>query len=208
MSTTAGKKVTRKERHRAEMSAKLETTLEKLEKEAAADATGEEPRHAPRHTEGNFWKDRKDEKKRTLFMGGIPAKFHQEDIKAIVDGVEDAEGSVEKVDFLDTKVPAFKQRVVKPRNAYVLFSTVDAAMAVQSRLDGFTVENTTLRVNFSADKSQRAVAIAKREGVMAPKQDYARRAGGGRGFGGRGRGFGGGRGVQRGRGGGGGGWSR
>uniref|UniRef100_A0A7S1M043 RRM domain-containing protein n=1 Tax=Neobodo designis TaxID=312471 RepID=A0A7S1M043_NEODS len=178
--SSAGKKVTRKERRRAELSAKLDQTLEKLER-VAASGTNEQPRHAARHTDGNFWKARKDEKKRTLFVGGLPPQFRQDDVKALIDAIEDAVDSVEKVDFLGSSVPAFKQKGAKPRNAFVSFATIDAAMATQQRLDGFTVEGSTLRVNFSADKQQRAVAIAKRDG--GDKHNFARR-GGGRGFGG------------------------
>jgi RNA recognition motif-containing protein len=200
--TEAGKKTSRKERRKQELSAKMDETLVKLEKAAVAAESGEGERHALRHTEGNFWKDRKDEKKRTLFFGGIPAQFKRDDIAALVDSVEDADGTLEKVDFIGSSVPEFKQRTAKPRNAFVRFSTVDAAMAVQQRLDGFTVEGSSLRVNFSADKQQRAVAIAKRDGGRGggrgggfggDKHQYARAAGGnsrGRG----GRGFGGGRG--------------
>jgi hypothetical protein len=126
-------------------------------------------RHDPKFANGTFWRDRKEKKKRTLFVGNMPARsFHKasaviELIRSVVEASEEASALdcsrlVEHVDFLGQKMGSVIH------HAYVTFSSIAAATVAHRLLDGLPVENQKLRVNFSGDKQMRSIAIKKRTG--------------------------------------------
>lgn len=208
---------TRKERKKLESQRKLERQMQRVAAESAravasaltvselqsqqstSDDTGASAtsgavaapnqRHDPKFANGTFWRDRKDKKRRTLFVGNLPATSTSANIITLIDAVvfdsQPSEGEatssslVESVDILPKK---FGSRVV---HAYVTFRTVEASEKAQRHLDGMEMGDNFLRVNNAADKQQRTVAIAKRNGSV---QQRGRGFGGGRGFSGRGRG--------------------
>jgi hypothetical protein len=126
-------------------------------------------RHDPKFSSGNFWRERKEKKKRTLFVGNLPARsFYKtsnviELVRSIVEASEesaklDCATLVEHVEFLGQKKGAMVH------HAYVTFASLPAATLAQQLLDGLPVERQTLRANFSADKQMRSIAISKRNG--------------------------------------------
>lgn len=215
--------LTRKERRRAETQRKLEKQISRLDADARrgsapvlddkpveggiaegdappSAATPEPPklRHDPKFFNGTFWKERKEKKKRTLFVGNLPLTSTPKTITALVDAVlassiaDDVEGvaMVEGVDILPKK---FGARVV---HAYVTLRSAEMIPEAIKLLDNLPIDNNNLRVNPADDKDQRDKAISKRTGSKHLPQWAP-----GRGFGrGRGTGFGRGRGAARGRG--------
>merc|ERR1711916_410991 len=142
-----------------ELSQRLEDMLAKL---AAVKSREENPdRHKIKHVNGSFWRERKEQKKRTLFMGGFPADYTAADVTELIHSVEGAAGAVQSVDFIGEKQVGQRKLQNRPRNAFVLLTSIDAAHAALS-LYGMKLGLTALRVNFSDDRSQRAAAIAKR----------------------------------------------
>jgi RNA recognition motif-containing protein len=167
----AGKKITRKDRKKAEASARLDATLHKLEAVAERakelEARGEtDVRHDLKHVTGTFWKERKEKKKRTLFVGALPSDTTTESLRSLIEGIEACEATVETIDFVGGSAPV--QRLKRPRNAFVCFTTLYAASAAQQALDGLQLGTTRLRVNFSADSNQRTKAIEKRSAPTKP----------------------------------------
>jgi hypothetical protein len=174
MAESGKKTATRKEKRKAELSARLDATLKKLEV-VAQRPTEDLSRHDPKHTTGTFWKERKEKKKRTLFFGGLHANATSSEIRELIESVEGAENGVESVDIVGQ---AKMMRFAKSTNAFVLFTTREAAFAAQQALDGFAISAASkLRVNFSDDHSQRAVAIEKRSvpAKRAARGNFTRR---------------------------------
>lgn len=171
--------MTRKEKRRAHLKASFE---KKLQRHNTREARIEElaskvsdktqaaaivdSRHNPKHFAGAFWKKRKDEKRRTLFIGNLPGSMTQEDVIDLIasslassgevkEGVQN-EKVVERVDFL-----ALGQK--KARNAYAVCASVEVAERVMPILNNYEIDRGQwLRCNFSADKEQRSIAISKR----------------------------------------------
>ena len=168
----AGKVSDRKARRKAELSEKLAKTLTRLEVAAKQADEGLEPRHDPKHTAGTFWKERKERKKRTLFIGGLPSNFKADDLNALLDSVSPGQAAAE-IDFVGGSLPDRKASQ-RPRNAFVLFHTSDEAHAAQTALNGFMIHGSRLRVNFSDDKAQRETAINKRSGLHDKRQFASR----------------------------------
>ena len=185
----------RKLKRQAMLHERLEKNLNKMKvRQQQAEASGIKDekgnpvlpdRHDPRHTTGTFWRDRKDAKRRTLFMGNLPLGYGQPQIRelassALSAATGDTENSdpVEDIDIIGKKKATGGP---PPRcvNAYVTFKTLEAAQHVCKQLDQHQLRTDvapgrpgsslhTLRVNFSADKTQRSVAIAKRPENQAP----------------------------------------
>lgn len=126
-------------------------------------------RHDPRWSNGTFWRTRKERRARTLFLGGIPTRMSQQDIKdfilTLLDSDSRAKGylqelggadAVEDVDFLPLK------HFTKLRHMYVTMRSVPIAECAALLLDGYRLEEQKLRCNFAADRSQRVIAIQRR----------------------------------------------
>lgn len=127
-------------------------------------------RHDPRFTNGSFWKKRKERRARTIFLGGVPVSFAEQNVKDFIESVLDADSAtaeyaqqlepgtslVESVDFLPLKFNA------KLHHMYVTMASVALAGCAVSKLDKYQLEKHRLRCNFAADKTQRAEAIRRR----------------------------------------------
>ena len=191
--------MSRKERHKYVLRQRLERQIAKINKSAPAPATRAEEgtaaaagdstdgealshdaahvaeanlvpvRHDPKFVNGTFWRERKEKKKRTLFVGNLPARsYHKassviELIRSVFESSEeggklDCSSLVEHVDFLGQKLGSIVH------HAYVAFTSLEAAQIAKRLLDGLPVESQKLRVNFSADKQMRTIAIKKRSG--------------------------------------------
>lgn len=159
-------------------------------------------RHDPRFTNGTYWRDRKERRGRTLFLGGLSARFTVEKVKEFISTVVDTDpGAVDYLAQLPEGTPVVESVDMlndnhsgKVRHMYVVMASVPLAFIASHKLDGMPMEQRNIRCNFAADKTQRAEAIKRR----GPEDGAARGRGGfggGRG-GGAGRGFG--RGVGRG----------
>lgn len=131
--------------------------------------TGTTPalRHDPKYINGTFWKERKDRKRRTLFVGNLPVTSTKGTIAELVDAVlganteeKSSDTAIDGIEILPVKYGA---RVV---HAYVTFKTLELSNTAQSLLSDLPVGPNKLRVNNAADKQQRAVAIAKRTGSV------------------------------------------
>lgn len=186
--------LTRKERRRRETAERLERQMRRLEaarhddgdredRDAAGgescpgpNETPRKERHDPRFQNGTFWKDRKEKRARTVFLGGIPVKqYNREDVEnfimstlrkdsasaAYLREVELEKGGVspiETVDFLPLK------RDAKVRNMYIRLASVGLAGCLAACLNGFSLQGKKLRCNFASDKAQREEAIRRRGG--------------------------------------------
>ncbi|KPA85564.1 putative RNA binding protein [Leptomonas pyrrhocoris] len=178
--------LTRKERHRWETSQRLERQMTRLSSTVAAvqqmmgDATAEgaqdavqlEPklRHDPKFAHGTFWRDRKEKRARTLFLGGIPSYFTVRQITDLISTVVDSDPNaadyvsqigkekdvVEEVDVLPVKHNS------KVKHMYVTMASVPLAGCAAAMLDRYEMEGRQLRCNFAADKTQREEAIRRR----------------------------------------------
>ncbi|KEG11058.1 putative RNA-binding protein [Trypanosoma grayi] len=128
-------------------------------------------RHDPKFKNGTFWRTRKEQRARTLFLGNMPARFTLQNVMDFVSSVVDAdpvlgdetgddaaEAVVESVDFLPTKPRA------KHRHMFLTLRSKEAAAHVTNLLDAYRLEGTVLRCNFAADKQQRSEAIQRRSG--------------------------------------------
>lgn len=160
---SAGK--SRKEARKEQLSQRFAEKLQKLEVAAARIATlpADQPdRHAPKHTEGSFWKQRKEKKKRTVFLGSLPSSFDKRRIEELITQ-QVPEAVVEAVDLIGAQNAA-QRRFAKAVAAYVCLGTLEQAWSVKEKLNGFAMpqHHTTLRCNFSNDKEERQKAIAKR----------------------------------------------
>eukprot|EP00796_Vickermania_ingenoplastis_P008635 gene8635-6066_t len=165
----------RKERHRLETARRLEREVERLQAVAqrSADAGAAPPveRHDPRFTNGTFWRNRKERRARTLFLGGIPAVgYSKAQIEELITStlqkdpaaapyLEQLESDVSPLDDIDY-LPV--KHGAKVRNMYVTLANVGLAGCLSMRLDGTALHGKKLRCNFAADKTQRAEAIRKR----------------------------------------------
>lgn len=183
------------------------------------------PRHDPKFIHGTFWRDRKEKKKRTLFVGNLPAAYPKDAVRSTLEAVVAAAAEHTNQEILNIGAPmgadGTPSSVVGPPfvtevdllparrgqtlvSGYVTFSTYAVSQFAQSILNGLPLEGKALRANAADDKNQRAEAIRRREGSthlrggVQPLRMMMRGGGGfgGRGFGGGGRGF-----VGRGRGG-------
>lgn len=187
--------LTRKERRKLETERKLERHLGRLEAQRARLEHGGQPstvklefkndqdvevstavkeaplRHDPRFVNGTFWRDRKEKRARTLFLGGIPAKnFTKLEVEELITSTLRKDPAAQEylkalssesslftdIDYLPLKHDA------KVRNLYVTLASVPLAGCLASRLDGMPLGGKKLRCNFAADKSQRAEAIRRR----------------------------------------------
>lgn len=190
--------LSRKERHRWETSQRLERQMTRLSTTAAAtkemldEAAAQQPgthgaptaegpaaevklRHDPKFRNGTFWRDRKEKRARTLFLGGIPASFTVKQVKDFISTVVDSDPNaidyvdqigketevVEEVDML----PAKHQGKVK--HMYVTMASVALAGCAAAMLDRYKVEGRELRCNFAADKTQREEAIRRRDAARS-----------------------------------------
>ncbi|CCW66646.1 unnamed protein product [Phytomonas sp. Hart1] len=134
-------------------------------------SAGEKLRHDPRFKNGTFWRDRKERRSRTLFLGGIPIHYSVEKvidlIMTLLDGNNETyeilqnrpEGIavVEKVDFLPLNHHS------KVRNMFVSIQSTSLAKCIAGLLNGYKVELYALRCNFVDDKKERAEAISRRD---------------------------------------------
>lgn len=191
--------LTRKERRRWETSRRLERQMSRLNskataakemvEEAAAQQRGtpsddvhgdvvavSEPklRHDPKFKHGTFWRDRKEKRARTLFLGGIPSAFSVKQVKDFISTVIDLDPDateyadqvgqntevVEEVDMLPVKHHS------KVKHMYVTMASVPLAGCAAAVLNGYKVEGRELRCNFAADKTQREEAIRRRNAVQ------------------------------------------
>nr|CCD15808.1 unnamed protein product [Trypanosoma congolense IL3000] len=196
--TTDG--VSRKERKRFEAKRRLERQLKALNRaeadcsaevgeadgEAGSCPDAEAQRHDPKYKNGTFWRDRKERRKRTVFLGNVPVRFKEHDVESLVrnelrrswvpsedEGAAEAdviEGEVvESVDFLNTMTNA------RRRHMYVTMRSVELAECVAKALNGKQVEGIALRCNFAADKTERKEAIQRRPGNGGPLLSHQRR---------------------------------
>lgn len=193
--------LTRKERHRWEASQRLERQMTKLTttadavKEMLADAAAqrdasgaeaapavvdgdapEEPklRHDPKFKHGTFWRERKEKRARTLFLGGLPSYFLAKQVKDFISTVVDSDPNstdyvdqigkdkevVEDVDMLPVKHQS------KVRHMYVTMASVPLAGCAAALLDRYRMDGKELRCNFAADKTQRGEAIRRRSAAL------------------------------------------
>ncbi|KAG5474248.1 hypothetical protein LSCM1_03026 [Leishmania martiniquensis] len=186
--------LTRKERRRLETSQRLERQMARLNSSAAAAKEAMEEgaaqrcgtasdfsngdalaasvpklRHDPKFENGTFWRDRKERRARTLFLGGIPLSFSVTQVKDFICTMLDSDSSAN--DYLQqvgkdgelvevSLLPAKQHSKVK--NMYVTLASVSLAGCVAALLDGYKVEGRALRCNFASDKSQREEAIRRR----------------------------------------------
>ncbi|KPI88303.1 putative RNA binding protein [Leptomonas seymouri] len=194
--------LTRKERHRWETSQRLELQMTRLNttaeavQEMMADAEaqkapsgaaapveegaesvaqpGPKLRHDPRFKRGTFWRDRKEKRARTLFLGGIPSYFTVKQVTDFISTVIDSDPSaidyvvqlgkgkevVEEVDMLPAKHHG------KVKHMYVTMASVPLAGCAATILDRYVMEGRELRCNFAADKMQREEAIRRRSTAL------------------------------------------
>lgn len=162
----------RKELRRAKLMKKFEKEVTKQEIRAQQD-TDFASRHNPKYTSGSFWRDRKEKKKRTLFVGNLPGELSKAKITETLNGVLGGEGEIESVDVITSRNGTGLKQC-----AYVLFCTLDAATRAQPVLDGYALRlegphfrfdgtprevTTKLRCNFADDSKQRSLAIQIRD---------------------------------------------
>lgn len=128
-------------------------------------------RHDPRFVNGTFWRDRKERKARTVFLGGLPVKnfspAHVEKlISSTLRGDSAAQPYLEKLEENVSPLSSVEYLNLKSggkvRHLYVTLASVPLASCLCSCLDGKEFNGRLLRCNFSADKVQRAEAIRKR----------------------------------------------
>lgn len=171
----------RRLRRKREAEQRLEAEMARIEeqqKRASALSAGisGEPaavlRHDPKFINGTFWRDRKEKRARTVFLGGLPAtEFSKQQIIDLVSSYlqkdaaakdylpadqADLSQVVTDVDFLPIK------RGGTVRNLYLTLSSVALAGCLASCIDSVSFRGRKLRCNFAADKSQRAEAIRRR----------------------------------------------
>lgn len=178
----------RKERKRFEAKRRFERQLGALNRslaavtsntdgtsgDAAPSAEEAHQRHDPKYKNGTFWRDRKERRRRTVFLGNVPAKLTEQDVTSLIsdtlrkgwtppeeDGIADVdvvteEEVVESVDFIKSMPRA------KRRHMYVTMCSIKAAESATKLLDGKMMEGIALRCNFAADKVQRGEAIQRR----------------------------------------------
>lgn len=154
----------------ASASAESVAKAEDGEEGRAPEGRGPALRHDPRFANGTFWRDRKERRARTLFLGGVPAHFTVQHVKDFVSTVVDSDPGatefiaqlqpgtplVEGVDMLEAKHGA------KVKHMYVTMASVPIAFIASARLDGMRMDQRSLRCNFASDKAQRAEAIRRR----------------------------------------------
>lgn len=151
----------------------------------------DDERHHPRNFAGTFWKSRKDEKRRTLFLGNLPPDCATQDaVKELIStsvasfGDKAASDVVARVDFM-----AARHQNLTARNAYVVCASFEAAQQVAQMLDQYEIRpGRWLRCNFSNDKEQRSIAIGKRSSKVPGRRGGRGGSGGAPPFRGRGRG--------------------
>lgn len=166
--------LTRKERKKLETQRRLEKQMTRVSA-AAESASGDSKesgaeRHDPKFKNGTFWRDRKERRARTLFLGGIPVSFTLPQIKDFIltmldsdvlaadylGQLEEGKSAVEDIDVLPAKHGG------RVKNMYVVLASVPLAGCAAAKIDGYRLENRQLRCNAAADKTQRAEAIRRR----------------------------------------------
>ncbi|KAG5499742.1 hypothetical protein GH5_03876 [Leishmania sp. Ghana 2012 LV757] len=140
----------------------------------AVAASEAKPRHDPKFKHGTFWRDRKERRARTLFLGGIPPSLSVRQVKDFIHTMLDSDsGAIEYMQKMskDTEVveevcmlPA-KQHS-KAKHMYVTMASVSLAGCAAAVLDGYKVQGRELRCNFASDKSQREEAIRRRSALQ------------------------------------------
>lgn len=137
---------------------------------APPEEAGPRLRHDPKFKHGTFWRDRKEKRARTLFLGGIPAYFTIRQVTDFISTVIDSDPNaidyvdaigkgtevVEEVDMLPVKHQS------KVKHMYVTMASVPLAGCAAAMLDRYKMEGRELRCNFAADKTQREEAIRRR----------------------------------------------
>ncbi|KAK7197445.1 RNA binding protein [Novymonas esmeraldas] len=188
--------LTRKERRRWETSQRLDRQMTRLNTTAAAvkemleeataaqhggtasdtgsagveAASAPKLRHDPKFKNGMFWRDRKEKRARTLFLGGVPSSFTVRQVQDFISTVVDSDpGAVDYVAQIgkdaqlveEVEVLAAKHQS-KVKHMYVTMASVPLAGCAAAMLNGYKMEGKELRCNFAADKSQREEAIRRR----------------------------------------------
>ncbi|KAG5500339.1 hypothetical protein JKF63_03431 [Porcisia hertigi] len=187
--------LSRKERRRWETSQRLERQMSRLvsnltaSKEAMEGAAAQhfgsasgandcdvvalsemKPRHDPKYKQGTFWRDRKEKRARTLFLGGIPASFSVQEVKNLVCALVNTDsGARDYVDEIDKDAELVEEVDMLPvkhnskvKHMYVTMASVSLAGCAAAVLDRYKLKGRELRCNFAADKSQREEAIRRR----------------------------------------------
>lgn len=128
-------------------------------------------RHDPCFINGTFWRNRKERRARTVFLGGLPVKNftlpHVEkliistlrndvDAASLLEELSEGSRSLSSIDSLPLRPGG------KVRHMYVTLASVPLAARLISCLDGKEFNGRKLRCNFAADKNQRSEAIRKR----------------------------------------------
>jgi hypothetical protein len=140
----------------------------------AAPVTEPKLRHDPKFKHGTFWRDRKEKRARTLFLGGIPSYFTVKQVMDFISTVVDSDHNavdyvyqigkdkdvVEEVDMLPVKHNS------KVKHMYVTMASVPLAGCAAAMLDRYKMEGRELRCNFAADKTQREEAIRRRNAIQ------------------------------------------
>lgn len=141
---------------------------------AASSTVKPKLRHDPKFKYGTFWRDRKEKRARTLFLGGIPTYFTVKQIMDFIGTVVDSDPNaidyvdqvgrdvdvVEAVDMLPAKHHS------KVKHMYVTMASVPLAGCAAAMLDRYKMEGRELRCNFAADKTQREEAIRRRNAAQ------------------------------------------
>lgn len=161
----------RKQRHKLETERRLERAMGRLQDPAAAEQGAGTLRHDPRFAHGTFWRDRKERRARTVFLGGVPVQGYSEaQVEELVTStlrndaaarsylaeLDSDTSPLSDIDYLPVKHGS------RVRNMYVTLATVGLAGCLATALDGREIGGRRLRCNFAADKNQRAEAIRRR----------------------------------------------
>lgn len=136
-------------------------------------------RHDQKFVNGTFWRDRKERRARTVFLGGLPLKnfgpSHVE--KMIISTLRsnpDAQTHLKTLGVDTSPLSTIDYLQVKPggkvRNMYVTLASVPLAECLISSLDRKEFNGRLLRCNFAADKTERAEAIKKRGNVCRTRR--------------------------------------
>eukprot|EP01065_Artemidia_motanka_P049821 TRINITY_DN8375_c0_g1_i1.p2 TRINITY_DN8375_c0_g1~~TRINITY_DN8375_c0_g1_i1.p2 ORF type:complete len:226 (+),score=69.64 TRINITY_DN8375_c0_g1_i1:58-735(+) len=153
-SAEGGKPLTKKQLRKMAKHDKLFKKIEAEGKRAEREKEqGQNPRLAGT---GNFWRERKEQGLRTLFIGNLPVGTDKQRLLGLIG--EDVVRDIRNLDGVPKK--GNSQAV----HAFVEFNTKQDAEAAQRRLDDFVLHGRALRVNGANDKKQRQLAIQKREG--------------------------------------------
>ncbi|KAG5474578.1 hypothetical protein LSCM4_03751 [Leishmania orientalis] len=131
-------------------------------------------RHDPKFKHGRFWRDRKERRARTLFLGGIPSSFSVRQVKDFIHTLLDSDsGAVEYMQHMSKDAEVVEEVCMLPakqhskaKHMYVTMASVSLAGCAAAVLDGYKVQGRELRCNFASDKSQREEAIRRRSALQ------------------------------------------